>query len=160
MSRYGQSSTRGLSQKLRARWTRLCYALKLESLACGLADDSISAYSIPVEKTPVYDSKNHSDISDSPVSVGTPLQHAQEKIDHSLPKVQSALVVPRKGEYEIQKDFPMPHVDDNEVMIRTAAVGLNPIDWKSVDYNFCLPEFPWVSEQCPSPDYHESTCCI
>jgi hypothetical protein len=21
---------------------------------------------------------------------------------------------------------------------------LNPIDWKSVDWNFCLPAFPWV----------------
>lgn len=30
-------------------------------------------------------------------------------------------------------------------MIRNYAVGLNPIDWKSVDYNFCLPAFPWVT---------------
>lgn len=32
----------------------------------------------------------------------------------------------------------------NEVIIRTKAVGLNPIDWKSVDYNFCMPSFPWI----------------
>lgn len=24
-------------------------------------------------------------------------------------------------------------------------MGLNPIDFKSVDYNFCLPAFPWVT---------------
>ncbi|KAH8883614.1 GroES-like protein [Thozetella sp. PMI_491] len=30
-------------------------------------------------------------------------------------------------------------------MIRSRYVGLNPIDWKSVDYNFCLPAFPWVT---------------
>ncbi|KAK2755567.1 hypothetical protein FQN54_006507 [Arachnomyces sp. PD_36] len=35
--------------------------------------------------------------------------------------------------------------NDDEVMIRNCAVGLNPIDWKSVDYNFCIPEFPWVT---------------
>ncbi|OTA90375.1 hypothetical protein M434DRAFT_43596, partial [Hypoxylon sp. CO27-5] len=58
---------------------------------------------------------------------------------------QKALVVARKGEYEIRHDFPMPEVGDDEIMIRSRYVGLNPIDWKSVDYNFCLPEFPWVT---------------
>jgi len=39
----------------------------------------------------------------------------------------------------------MPAVEkDNEIMIRTYAVGLNHIDWKSVQYNFCLPSFPWI----------------
>jgi hypothetical protein len=61
-----------------------------------------------------------------------------------LPKVQKALVVASKGKYEIREDFPMPHVGEDEVMIRSHYVGLNPIDWKTVDYNFCLPAFPWV----------------
>ncbi|CAJ2503003.1 Uu.00g103970.m01.CDS01 [Anthostomella pinea] len=61
------------------------------------------------------------------------------------PQVQKALVVARKGEYELRDDFPIPVVGDDEVMIRSYYVGLNPIDWKSVDYNFCLPEFPWVT---------------
>ncbi|XXH03324.1 hypothetical protein Hte_009722 [Hypoxylon texense] len=65
--------------------------------------------------------------------------------EFSIPNVQKALVVARKGEYEIRHDFPMPTVGDDEVMIRSHYVGLNPIDWKSVDYNFCLPEFPWVT---------------
>ncbi|KAI1879320.1 hypothetical protein JX265_002274 [Neoarthrinium moseri] len=62
-----------------------------------------------------------------------------------VPQVQKALVVARKGEYEIRHDFPIPTVGDDEVMIRSHYVGLNPIDWKSVDFNFCLPEFPWVT---------------
>ncbi|KAK6064974.1 zinc-binding dehydrogenase [Seiridium cupressi] len=62
-----------------------------------------------------------------------------------IPQVQKALVVADKGKYEIRHDFPMPIVHDDEVMIRGHYVGLNPIDWKSVDYNFCLPEFPWVT---------------
>ncbi|KAI0377297.1 GroES-like protein [Hypomontagnella monticulosa] len=65
--------------------------------------------------------------------------------EFAIPTVQKALVVARKGEYEIRHDFPMPIVGDDEVMIRSYYVGLNPIDWKSVDYNFCLPEFPWVT---------------
>ncbi|KAI0155371.1 GroES-like protein [Hypoxylon sp. FL1284] len=65
--------------------------------------------------------------------------------EFSVPSVQKALVVARKGEYEIRHDFPMPAVGDDEIMIRSHYVGLNPIDWKSVDYNFCLPEFPWVT---------------
>ncbi|KAH8646781.1 chaperonin 10-like protein [Xylariales sp. PMI_506] len=60
-------------------------------------------------------------------------------------RVHKALVVARKGEYEIRHDFPMPEVGDDEIMIRGQYVGLNPIDWKSVDYNFCLPQFPWVT---------------
>ncbi|KAH8195816.1 hypothetical protein TruAng_010029 [Truncatella angustata] len=39
----------------------------------------------------------------------------------------------------------MPAVGDDEIMIRSHFVGLNPIDWKSVDYNFCLPQFPHVT---------------
>ncbi|KAI1340157.1 GroES-like protein [Xylariaceae sp. FL0016] len=60
-------------------------------------------------------------------------------------KVQKALIVARKGEYEIRHDFPIPEIGEDEVMIRSHYVGLNPIDWKSVDYNFCLPQFPWVT---------------
>ncbi|KAF3010346.1 hypothetical protein E8E14_008445 [Neopestalotiopsis sp. 37M] len=62
-----------------------------------------------------------------------------------LPQVQKALVVAEKGKYEIRHDFPVPKVGDDEVMIRSHYVGLNPIDWKSVDFNFCLPQFPWVT---------------
>ncbi|KAI8964323.1 GroES-like protein [Daldinia sp. FL1419] len=65
--------------------------------------------------------------------------------EFAVPAMQKALVVARKGEYEIRHDFPMPTVGDDEIMIRGHYVGLNPIDWKSVDYNFCLPEFPWVT---------------
>jgi NADPH:quinone reductase-like Zn-dependent oxidoreductase len=33
----------------------------------------------------------------------------------------------------------------NEVLLRTHTVGLNPIDWKTVSYNFCMPSLPWVN---------------
>lgn len=77
-----------------------------------------------------------------------------------MPRVQKALVIARKGEYEIRHDFPMHTVGEDEIMIRSHYVGLNPIDWKSVDYNFCLPEFPWVCSPppviCGRPKTHNS----
>lgn len=63
-----------------------------------------------------------------------------------IPEVQKALTVASKRKYELVHDFPTPQVHGpKEVMIRNHAVALNPIDWKSVDYNFCLPAFPWVT---------------
>ncbi|KAK5323871.1 hypothetical protein LTR93_004655 [Exophiala xenobiotica] len=56
-----------------------------------------------------------------------------------------ALVVTSTYRYEIRQ-IPTPTIEEpDEVMIETRAVGLNPIDWKSVDYKFCLPELPWVT---------------
>ena len=71
--------------------------------------------------------------------------------EEKQPTLQKALVVARKGQYEIRHDFPIPVLGDNEVMIRSHYVGLNPIDWKSVDYNFCLPDFPWVRAPSLTP---------
>lgn len=49
-----------------------------------------------------------------------------------------------KKTYDIVDEaFPIYGAD--EIVISTKAVGLNPIDWKSVDYNFCLPSFPWIT---------------
>jgi NADPH:quinone reductase-like Zn-dependent oxidoreductase len=39
----------------------------------------------------------------------------------------------------------MPICGPDEVILRNQAVGLNPIDWKSVAFNFCMPEFPWIN---------------
>ncbi|KAF2001827.1 GroES-like protein [Amniculicola lignicola CBS 123094] len=64
----------------------------------------------------------------------------------STPPTQTALVVAAKHTYKIDDVFPTPDIQDpDEVLIRNHAVGLNPIDWKSVDWNFCLPTFPWVT---------------
>lgn len=54
-------------------------------------------------------------------------------------------MVAAKGTYALVKnEFPeLKH--GKEVVSRNLATGLNPIDFKSVDYNFCLLEFPWVT---------------
>lgn len=69
---------------------------------------------------------------------------------------QKALLVVGKGKYELCNHYQMPVLqNDHEVMIRTQAVGLNPIDWKSVAYNFCLPQFPWVGSH-RTPALHQT----
>lgn len=62
------------------------------------------------------------------------------------PTVTKALMVVSKQTYGIAIDIPYPIIEHGgEVIVRSKAVGLNPIDWKTVDYNFCLPSFPWIT---------------
>lgn len=59
---------------------------------------------------------------------------------------QRALIVNHERKYELRSDFATPaYLAEHEVKIRTCAVGLNQIDYKSVDYNFCLPQLPWIT---------------
>ncbi|OAK94763.1 GroES-like protein [Phaeosphaeriaceae sp. SRC1lsM3a] len=63
-----------------------------------------------------------------------------------LPVEQRALLVVDQGSYELSDTHPVPRLESStEVIIATHTVGLNPIDWKSVAYNFCLPAFPWIT---------------
>ena len=93
--------------------------------------------------------------ADSGIAIEAALAEEADNVVEESPasneaSVQSALRVVRKGVYELSRSCPIPEfMGDEEVMIRNHATGLNPIDWKSVDYNFCLPEFPWV---CTAPD--------
>lgn len=58
---------------------------------------------------------------------------------------QNALIVTPERQLRLVSDFPVPEtLDVQEVMIRNYVTGLNHIDWKSIDYNMCLPELPWV----------------
>ncbi|KAH6652243.1 chaperonin 10-like protein [Truncatella angustata] len=59
---------------------------------------------------------------------------------------QRALIVNHERKYELRPDFATPaYLAEHEVKIRACAVGLNQIDYKSVDYNFCLPQLPWIT---------------
>lgn len=68
----------------------------------------------------------------------------------SAPQLRSkgyikALCVIAERTYGIATDIPYPTINTpDEIIIRANAVGLNPIDWKSVEYNFCMPSFPWI----------------
>lgn len=102
-----------------------------------------------ISKIPVIESKEQTPTS--PAVHEKILELPASSSCSITPSVQQALIVARKGEYELRDSYQIPALqNDDEVMIRNCAVGLNPIDWKSVDYNFCLPEFPWVRSRTPS----------
>lgn len=66
--------------------------------------------------------------------------------DIAIPCTQNALLVTPERKYRVESSFPVPQdLAKDEIMIRSRAVGLNHIDWKSVEWNFCLPDFPWVT---------------
>ena len=56
-----------------------------------------------------------------------------------------ALVVASKGCYALHATPFHVTENDNEIIISNRATGLNPIDYKSVDYNFFLPSLPWIT---------------
>lgn len=53
-----------------------------------------------------------------------------------IPASQTALLLyGAKQPYRIVGDYPVPHPqNDQEVLVKTLVIGLNPIDWKA----------PWV----------------
>ena len=55
-----------------------------------------------------------------------------------------ALLVNQNYEYELSNVSQSP-LGPHEISIRTKAVGLNPIDWKTVTYKFCMPSLPWIN---------------
>lgn len=71
---------------------------------------------------------------------------ANHKTRSPVPTTQHALLVTQDRSYSLIFDFPVPsELGRHEVLIRNRAVGLNHIDWMSVEYNFCLPELPWIT---------------
>ena len=47
--------------------------------------------------------------------------------------------------FELTSSQPVPAaLQPDQILIRNDAVGLNPVDWKSVSFNFGIPAFPWI----------------
>ncbi|KAF2501885.1 GroES-like protein [Lophium mytilinum] len=63
-----------------------------------------------------------------------------------LPSSQTILLLKEvKTPYTLTPDYPIPvPANDNEILIRTQVIGLNPIDWKAPDYNFGIPSLPHI----------------
>ncbi|CAK7269805.1 hypothetical protein SEPCBS119000_003758 [Sporothrix epigloea] len=65
----------------------------------------------------------------------------------AVPISQQVLLLhaPREP-YHLQKDYSVPALaHGRELLVRTRAIGLNPIDWKAPDYSFGLPELPYIA---------------
>ncbi|KAI8933142.1 hypothetical protein NX059_009783 [Plenodomus lindquistii] len=65
----------------------------------------------------------------------------------SVPDVQTALLLHgTRQPYATATNHAVPAVQhDHELLVKVNAAGLNPIDWKSPDFNFGVPTLPFVS---------------
>ncbi|KUI64322.1 hypothetical protein VM1G_11124 [Cytospora mali] len=65
----------------------------------------------------------------------------------AVPDTQTILLLyGPKQPYKLVEDYPVPKIQsESEVLVKTRAIGLNPIDWKAPDYNFAIPELPYIS---------------
>ncbi|KAK3997821.1 chaperonin 10-like protein [Cladorrhinum sp. PSN332] len=63
------------------------------------------------------------------------------------PETQNVLLLhAARQPYEFTENYPVPKLEnDHEVLVRAQAIGLNPIDWKAPDFNFAIPELPYIS---------------
>lgn len=50
----------------------------------------------------------------------------------ALPTTQTAVIAGLTGDFEISSNVPLPSLQPDEILIKTAAVGLNPVDTKLV----------------------------
>ncbi|CAK7562983.1 MAG: hypothetical protein SEPTF4163_000839 [Sporothrix epigloea] len=72
---------------------------------------------------------------------------AAARFSHRVPPSQQVLLLHAPKEpYRLTKNYSIPAiVRDRELLVRTRAIGLNPIDWKAPDFNFGLPELPYIA---------------
>ncbi|CAK7221285.1 hypothetical protein SCUCBS95973_004442 [Sporothrix curviconia] len=65
----------------------------------------------------------------------------------AVPSSQRVLLLHApKQPYHVTHDYAVPALaHGRELLVRTRAIGLNPIDWKAPDFNFGLPELPYIA---------------
>jgi hypothetical protein len=57
---------------------------------------------------------------------------------------RAVILLDKLGPFTLVNDFTRPRLQPSEVLIRNVAIGLNPVDWKCVDYKFGIHDIPWV----------------
>ncbi|CAK7265226.1 hypothetical protein SEPCBS57363_001473 [Sporothrix epigloea] len=82
-------------------------------------------------------------MTDQTSSTGAAAVHSSHRVP---PSQQVLLLHAPKEPYHLTKDYSVPAiVHGRELLVRTHAIGLNPIDWKAPDFNFGLPELPYIA---------------
>jgi NADPH:quinone reductase-like Zn-dependent oxidoreductase len=65
--------------------------------------------------------------------------------DSNFIPTKALLLRSSSGPYELTDAWPRSSPSHGEVLIRNVCIGLNPIDWKSVDYGFGIHHLPWIN---------------
>lgn len=92
-------------------------------------------------ETEVSDSQNNSNATEEKV------RRADSPLENGLPFQQNiALLHAARERLVYTQDYPVPlPKTDDELVVEIRAIGLNPVDWKSIDYNFAIPELPYIA---------------
>lgn len=79
-------------------------------------------------------------------SMSSPFLARDRSDDPPSPSQQVLLIHGPREEYKLASNQELPQLQsDEEVLVRTIAIGLNPVDWKGPDYDFGLPSLPWIN---------------
>ncbi|THX78370.1 GroES-like protein [Aureobasidium pullulans] len=99
----------------------------------------------------VSDSQNNSNATEEK------LRRADSPLENGLPFQQNiALLHAARERLVYTQDYPVPlPKTDDELVVEIRAIGLNPVDWKSMytyaanekysDYNFAIPQLPYIA---------------
>lgn len=63
------------------------------------------------------------------------------------PALQQSLILHGiRQPYTLTDQHPRPQTrEPDELVVRVLMIGLNPVDWKSVDYGFGIPQLPYIA---------------
>ncbi|THZ66034.1 GroES-like protein [Aureobasidium pullulans] len=102
-------------------------------------------------ETEVSNSQNNSNATEEKV------RRADSPLENGLPFQQNiALLHAARERLVYTQDYPVPlPKTDDELVVEIRAIGLNPVDWKSMytyaanekysDYNFAIPQLPYIA---------------
>ncbi|THX59243.1 GroES-like protein [Aureobasidium pullulans] len=92
-------------------------------------------------ETEVSNSQNDSNATEEKV------RRADSPLENGLPFQQNiALLHAARERLVYTQDYPVPlPKTDDELVVEIRAIGLNPVDWKSIDYNFAIPQLPYIA---------------
>ncbi|KAH0357171.1 GroES-like protein, partial [Aureobasidium melanogenum] len=74
-------------------------------------------------------------------------RRADSPLESELPLQQNvALLHAARERLVLTQACPVPcPTKDDELVVEIRAIGLNPVDWKSIDYNFAIPQLPYIA---------------
>jgi NADPH:quinone reductase-like Zn-dependent oxidoreductase len=79
-------------------------------------------------------------------NANTQTHHEDEFLRLEKPQQDLLLLHGPRQKYTLERAHEIPELrGDDEILVQTLAIGLNPVDWKGADYGFSQPSYPWIN---------------